>query len=108
MENRFATAVPGPSAGVKKNALNAWAVRRSSVGMRAMLPLTLVSAEARADGLAVSMAAARSTAGSRWRDRARMRRKLTAWTRAETAVTARKTAAVFWSRWLRPPNSWEQ
>lgn len=69
--------------------------------MRAISPETLVSAAASADGRPVSSAAARSAASSRYRDSARISRKLSAYTAAETPRTAAKTMAVFWSR--RPP-----
>ncbi len=40
-------------------------------------------------------------------DRARISRKLIAYTAAETAITAMKIATVFWSLRPRPPKSWE-
>ena len=79
-------------------------MRRSFVGIRAMSPETFVSAEASAEGRPVSSAAARSAASSRYRDSALISRKLSAYTAAETPITAAKITAVFWS--FRPPNSW--
>lgn len=78
MENSDETLKPLPNAGVKKNALNACADRRSLVGIRAISPVTFVSALASADGRPVSSAAARSADSSRYRDSARVSRKETA------------------------------
>ncbi|GGX62324.1 hypothetical protein GCM10010510_03400 [Streptomyces anandii JCM 4720] len=72
-----------------------------------MSPETLVSADASAEGRPVSRAAARSAASSRYRDRARISRKLIAYTAAETPITMASTARVFWSLRPRPPNNSE-
>ncbi len=70
-----------------------------------MSPVTLVRAAARAEGRPVSRAAARSAASSRYRDRARISRKLIVYTAMETPMITASAAIVFWSR--RPPKSWE-
>ena len=65
VENSDDRLKPGATAGVKKNALNGSAWRRSRLGMRAMSPLILTSALASAEGCPVSTAPARSAASSR-------------------------------------------
>ena len=62
-------------AGAKKNALNGSAWRRSRVGIRAISPLTFVSAEASAEGRPVRIAPDRSADSSRYRDSARVSKK---------------------------------
>ena len=65
VENSDEIDMPLASAGVKKNALNGSALRRSRVGMRAMSPVTFCSADASADGRPVSNAPERSADSSR-------------------------------------------